>query len=73
MGRTVEDLKELRDELVERRRNEAYMVGGPHHDERIIKLVAVHHAIEALDAVIAEGQPETESPWNDPNFALKVL
>ncbi|QRM32759.1 hypothetical protein [Microvirga sp. VF16] len=59
-GKTVEDLKKLRAELVERRRQEAYWVGGPHHDDRIQKLVQVHTAIEALDAVIAEGEDEPD-------------
>ncbi|UOK71559.1 hypothetical protein [Ancylobacter polymorphus] len=56
MSNTIDDLKVLRDQLVERRRDEAYMVGNSHHDERIEKLVRVHLAIAALDAVIVEGK-----------------
>lgn len=58
--KTIEDLKKLRAELIERRRQEAYWVAGPHHNERIEKLIQVHTAIAALDAVIAEGKDEPE-------------
>ncbi len=61
MGKTVEDLKALRAELVERRRKEAYLIGSAHHDERIEKLVQVHLAIEAIDAVIADGKDEPDT------------
>ena len=66
MSKTIDDLKALRAELVERRRKEAYYIGGAHHDERIALVAQVHLAIEAIDAVIAEGgdQPESEvSGW----------
>jgi hypothetical protein len=61
-ARKVEDLRALRNELVERRRQEAYGVSGAQHHDRIEKLVQVHLAIEALDAVIEEGKdaPETD-------------
>ena len=55
--RTVEHLKALRSELVERRHNAAYSVASPQHKEGLEALVLVHHAILALDAVIAEGRP----------------
>lgn len=61
MGKTIDDLKALRAELVERRRKETYWIGGPYHDDRIEKVIQVHLAIAALDAVITEGKDETES------------
>jgi hypothetical protein len=57
----IADLRTLRTELIERRREEAYSVGGAYSDDRIAKLSAVHHAIAALDAVIEEGKDRTES------------
>ncbi|MFK8250666.1 hypothetical protein [Ancylobacter terrae] len=65
MAQTIEELKALREELVERRRSEVYLIGGAHDDGRIAKAVQVHLAIEAIDAVIAggKGAPElSESP-----------
>ena len=59
-GTTIEDLTTLRAKMVERRRQEAYYIGSAHNDERIAKIVSVHLAIEALDAVIAEGKGEAE-------------
>jgi hypothetical protein len=62
-SKTVGDLRQLRAKLIERRRQEAYWVGSEHHGEGLGKLVQVHQAIEALDAVIAEGKdapPPTE-------------
>lgn len=56
--KTIADLKKLREELVDRRRQEAYWVGGAHDDERIEKVAYVHLAIQAVEAVIAEG-------WDD--------
>lgn len=53
---TVEDLKQLRAELVERRHVEAYRISGAHHEDRLVKLVLVDQAIDALDKVIAEGR-----------------
>lgn len=61
MGKTIDDLTALRAELVERRRKETYWIGGAHHDDRIEKVVQVHLAIEAIDAVIAEGKDEPET------------
>jgi hypothetical protein len=57
--KTIEDLKTLRAELVERRHAEAYSLGSAHHQGVLEKLVLVHQAISALDAVIAEGRPGT--------------
>ena len=51
-GKTVEDLKVVRAELVERRRREAESLGGADDSGRLDKLVQLHQAIEALDAVI---------------------
>ena len=61
MGKTVEDLKSLRAELIERRRKETYWIGGAHDDDRIGKVVTAHLAIQAIDAVIAEGEGEPET------------
>lgn len=61
MAKTIDDLKTLRAELVERQRKEVYWIGGPHHDDRIAKVVQVHFAIEAIDAVISEGKDEPEA------------
>jgi hypothetical protein len=56
-GKTVKDLKAVRANLVELRRQEAYRVSGaPERTHRV--LVRAHQAIEALDAVIAEGKDE---------------
>jgi hypothetical protein len=60
-GTTIGDLKTLRARMVERRRPEAYYIGSADNDGRIAKVVTVHLAIEALDAVIAEGNDEPES------------
>jgi hypothetical protein len=57
-GKKVGDLKAARAMLVERRRQQAYKVSGAHGSARIDRLVRVHQAIEALDAVIAEGKDE---------------
>jgi hypothetical protein len=59
-GKTVDDLKVLREKLVEQRRREAYRVHGA-ESPGIEKLVRTHQAIEALDAVIAEGKGEPET------------
>jgi hypothetical protein len=59
-GKTVEDLKELRSKLVERRRHEAYGVGSEFSRHDLEELVQVHLAIEALDAVIETGADEPE-------------
>ena len=56
--KTISNLKKLREELVDRRRREAYGIGGPDNDERIGKVGHVHLAILAIDAVIDEG-------WSD--------
>lgn len=61
MAKTIEDLKTLRAQLVGRRRKEVYWIGGPHHDDRIAKVVQVHLAIEAIDTVISEGKDEPEA------------
>lgn len=61
MGRTIGDLKVLRAELVERRRKEAYWIHGAYHEDRLAKIVDIHTAITAIDAVIDEGQDEPES------------
>jgi hypothetical protein len=65
-GKTIEDLKALRDELVESRRREAYRISGAGHDEQIGKLVQTHLAIEALDTVILLGDGEPDTPQRMP-------
>jgi hypothetical protein len=59
--KTIAHLTKLRAELVDRRRQEAYWIDGPHHDERIEKVAYVHLAIQAVDAVIQEGWSEEPS------------
>ncbi len=61
-GKTIEDLKSLRAELVERRRREAYWAieTGPNNETGLAKLALVDRAIQALDTVIAEGKDEPE-------------
>lgn len=56
MAGTVEDLKALRAELVERRSTEVYWIGNAHNYERIEKVAQIQIAIAAIDAVIAEGK-----------------
>ncbi len=61
-GKTIEDLKALRADLVERRRQEAYwaLAAGPYNETGLAKLVLADRAIHALDSVIAEGKDEPE-------------
>ncbi len=56
--KTISDLKKLREELVDRRRQEAYGIVGSDHDKGIEKVAFLHLAIRAVDAVIEEG-------WSD--------
>jgi hypothetical protein len=61
-GKTVEDLKSLRAELLERRRKEAYWAveTGAYNETGLAKLIQADRAIQALDAVIADGKDEPE-------------
>jgi len=61
-GKTVEDLRTLLADLTERRRKEAYWAcaAGAYADSNIAKLAQVDRAIQALEAVIAEGKGEPE-------------
>jgi hypothetical protein len=61
-GKTVEDLKALRADLIERRRKEAYWAtaSGAFNETGLAKLIQADRAIQALDAVIAEGKDEPE-------------
>jgi len=61
-GKSIEDLKSLRADLVERRRKEAYWAieTGPNNETGLAKLALVDRAIQALDNVIAEGKDEPE-------------
>ena len=68
MQRTIEDLKEVRSKLVERRRKEAYWLRSPHDDSRIASLSQIQIAIDAIDAVIAEGASEAESAYTLDNL-----
>jgi hypothetical protein len=63
MAKTIDDLRAIRAELLERRRSEAYHISGPHQEERIEKVARLHIAIDAIDAVIKEGldQPEADA------------
>ncbi|WP_375263828.1 hypothetical protein [Palleronia sp.] len=60
---TIEDLKQMRAELVARRVKDAYLVSAYNH-ERLAKLADLQASIAALDAVIASGEtpPEGEGP-----------
>ncbi|MCK0196887.1 hypothetical protein MWN34_08165 [Ancylobacter sp. 6x-1] len=68
MTKTIEDLKNLRANLVERRRKEAYRIGSDHHDDGIVTVAHIQLAIEAIDAVIAEGAEEPESRYTLDNL-----
>jgi hypothetical protein len=57
--KTIADLKNLRAELVDRRRDEVYQIASVRDDERIQKLAYVQLAIQALDAAIGEGWDDT--------------
>jgi hypothetical protein len=61
-GKTIEDLKSLRAELIERRRKEAYWATatGAFNETGLAKLIQADRAIQALDTVIAEGKDEPE-------------
>ena len=63
-SKTVDDLKELRASLTQLRRKEAYLLSDD-PSTGIEKLVQVHLAIEAMDAVI-EGEGEGEASELDP-------
>ena len=60
-GKTVEELKAIRAEIVERRRQEADLLGGADDGDHIERLVHLHHAIEALDAVIISSELDVEA------------
>ena len=60
MEKTIEDLKKMRDRLVYRRRRGVYDVGNPHDPDPIEKVVQAHLAIQAIDAVIAEGEDQPD-------------
>lgn len=52
------EINELRANLVKRLKLEAGRVQGENHDDRLVKLIMVHQALQAVDAVIAEGGPD---------------
>lgn len=58
MENSIGDLKRLREELAERRRKEVYWIHNAFNYERLEKTAQVELAIQAIDAVIAEGEPE---------------
>jgi hypothetical protein len=58
MGRTVADLKALREQLTMRRWQAAYAVADDQDGEGLYVLVTFNAAILALDAVINEGRDE---------------
>jgi hypothetical protein len=67
--KSIEGLKALRAELVEIRREEAYRVAyrvGGTHSEHIERLVQVHQAINALDAVMEQDLPRSEPGARNP-------
>lgn len=69
----IEQLKQLREELIEHRTALAYRVHGPSNYEAMEKLVAVHHSIDALTAVIDLGAEPPTSPWEDPDYKMTFL
>lgn len=69
----VERLRALREEMIEHRTALAYRVHGATNYDGMAKLVTVHHAIEALDAVINSGAGEPPSPFDDPNYKPMII
>jgi hypothetical protein len=65
IGRTIEDLTTIRAQLVERRRQQVYWITGAYHGDQISKAVEAHLAIQAIDAVIAEGLGEPQFELGD--------
>ena len=70
-GKTVDDLRALRDELIVRRRTEAYSLAALGTMGDVASLTRVHLAIEALDQVIKEGEEEPETE-RVPGFDRKL-
>jgi len=62
-GKTAEDLRAVRQQLVEERCAAAYRVSnqGP-HKEALKSLALVHQAILSIDEVIASGAAEPDPP-----------
>jgi hypothetical protein len=58
MNRTVEDLKDLRQELLEQRRAAAYLIVPGQQPDRVASLANLHLAIDAVEEVIKEGLDE---------------
>ena len=56
MPETIAELKALREEFVERRRQVVYLIKGAHDQGPIEAAVEAHLALAAIDAVIAEGK-----------------
>lgn len=63
MENSIEDLKKLREELAERRRKEVYWIHNAFNHDRLEKTAQVELAIQAIDAVIAEGEGEQASTF----------
>jgi hypothetical protein len=53
---TIEELKTMRVELVERRHAETYALASEYSHDQMVALAAIQTAITAVDAVIAEGR-----------------
>jgi hypothetical protein len=64
MTESVEKLKTMLEELIERRTELAYQLAGAHHRDCLEKIGSVQIAITAVEAVIASGakEPEAASP-----------
>ncbi|WP_225766987.1 hypothetical protein [Inquilinus sp. Marseille-Q2685] len=62
--KTIEDLKNLHSALIEQRAIEAYRLAGPHHETQLEKLSKLQVAIQAIEAVIAEGKDEPDSGYD---------
>jgi hypothetical protein len=59
--KTIEELKLMRAELAERRRTEVAWIAGAYQHDLFEKIGKLQLAIDAIDAVIAEGESGTHS------------
>jgi hypothetical protein len=61
MNRTIEDLKALRELLIQQRRAAAYLLVPGQQADRVAGLANLHLAIDAVEEVIEEGADEGEA------------
>jgi hypothetical protein len=60
MGRTIADLRALRERLTERRSQAAYAVRDDLDEDGLYTLVTINGAILALDTMIEEGREDPD-------------